>query len=478
MGLALALAGSLLTPGVAQASRPAPPLDPPGPGPASERSRAGWKGQLALTRAERAWGAALPTGAGVVALHVEGGPQTYAPDVNAATFTGVRFILHDGPADPTGHATMTATRVYGPRGAAPGIRTVHAMSAARWMTHGYLRTGDLEPPEDLAPPPRVMSHSWIATGQTPQNAAVLRRLDFAIDSQDVLCFVGVNNDRGTAVPELLASAHNAIAVGRADGSHSTGGTRFEAPGRIKPDLCAPGATTSAATPTAAAMGARLIEFAGRNEHPGDEKAETLKAVLYAGAHQPKAWAPVDGRALDPVYGAGVIDLDRSLRILDAGPAGPGELTARYGWWFGQADPSSRVATWRFFNPEPTGEARISLIWHRRIGGPRLTGEAVADFDLRLMQTHNAEGQPLEAPVPVAASESKVDNAEQLSVDGLPAGGYRLLVVRNPDRHPSPWDYALAWRLEGDSEASTPEGSAPRTPSTPESVEAVGQAASP
>ena len=462
----MALMAGLLTPGWAQASQPPPPLDPPGPGPASEQSRGGWKGQLALTRAEKAWGAALPTGAGVVALHVEGSPQTYAPDVDAPALLGVRFILHDGPADPAPHATTTATTIYGPRGAAPGIRTVHAMSVARWMTRGYLRTGDLEPPEDLAPPPRIMSHSWIATGQTPQNAAVLRRLDFAIDSQDVLCFVGVNNDRGTAVPELLAGAHNAIAIGRADGFHSTGGTRFETPGRIKPDLCAPGATTSAATPMAAAMGARLIEFAGRNDHPGDERAETLKAVLYAGAHQPNAWSPTDGRALDPVYGAGIIDLDRSLRILEAGPTGPGELTARYGWWFGQADPSSRVATWRFFNPEPAGEARISLIWHRRIGGPRLTGEAVADFDLRLMQTHDADGQPLATPLAVAASDSKIDNAEQLSIDGLPAGGYRLLVVRNPDRQPSPWDYALAWRLEGATPTEVPEATPPEAPEAP------------
>lgn len=453
----MAVTAALATPWFAAAAPPPAPLDPPQAGPAKESSRGGWQGMMAMPRAKNAWGPALPTGAGVVALHVEGRPDAYAPDLDNPALLGVNFELHDGPSPPNPHATTTARTIYGPRGAAPGIRTVHWMTVARWMTRGYLRTGTADPPDQLSPPPRIMTHSWIAGGQTPNNAAVLRRLDFVIDRDDVLCFVGVNNNRNTAVPELLGSAHNALAIGRADGQHSTGYTTFEDAGRCKPDMVAPGPTTSEATPMAAAIGARLIEFAGRNDHNGDERAETLKAVLLAGAWQPEKWAPEPGKPLDAVYGAGVVDLDRSLRILDAGPTPPGETAARYGWWFGALDPSAPLATWRFFNPEPAGEARMTLTWHRRIGGPGLIGAATANFDLRLTRTHDAQGRPLDTPEPVATSASEVDNVEHLSVDGLPAGGYRVLVQRQADRNPVPWDYALAWRIEG---ASPPENAPP------------------
>src|SRR5699024_10188492 len=123
---------------------------------------------------------------------------------------------------------------------------------------GYLRVNSDQPPEDDLP--RVFNHSWI--GSPPQGAElVLRRVDYQIDQRDVIMCVGVNNGRGSAVPPMLASAYNVIAVGAADGDSSGGFTTVEVAGRSKPDVVAPAGTTSVATPIVTACVARLVEAA-------------------------------------------------------------------------------------------------------------------------------------------------------------------------------------------------------------------------
>jgi hypothetical protein len=380
--------------------------------------------------------------------HVEGTPN-YLPATNTNDFLGLIIIPRSGPSLAHPHATATAKVIYGPAGLAPGVKIVHCFNSNNWMGDAYLRIGSSEPP--LQDVPRIFNHSWIS--DTPAAPEILRRVDYQIDQRNVIMCVGVNNGRDTGVPALLASAYNVIAVGDRFGLSSGGYTRVETPGRCKPDLVAPMTLTSFATPLVSACAARLLEAASNLPDASDRaaKPQLIKAVLLAGATKPPQWRQAEGKPLDEHFGAGMLQLDNSLMILQAGPTEPGPIQRRFSWDFRAMTPN-QTTRYELKVSKPLGEMSIILTWHRRISGNVAFNETIsrmvwdntprlADFDLRLTKVDD------QSVTEIAASRSAIDNVEHIYLPALPPGRYVLEVARSSDGYDEPWDYALAWRIE-------------------------------
>ena len=391
----------------------------------------------------------LPTGRGIVTGHVEGGPpDAYMPTGKPEAFPNAQFISRSGPSRPAEHARGTASKIYGRHGLAPGVTDVHCFSAADWMRSGCLGMGTTRLPS--AGPVRLFNHSWIAKAKLGNAPAVLRRVDYLIDSQNVIMVVGVRNSPNDPPPALLSGAYNVIAVGHWSGRSSGGYTQVEMPGRCKPDLVAPGGTVSGSTPVVTGVVACLLEVADQM-CPAARRPETIKAVLLAGADKPPGWTRQPGKPLAQHYGAGRVRLDRSYHILKLGPVEPGLVNSRYGWGFRSVEPGASQ-TWRFDCPAELGQASIVLTWHRRIDGQivqdPVSGEAcwiaqprLADFDMSLVRVDD-DG----VCQTVASSAGRLDNVEHIYLARTLPGRYRLEVTRR-DMLEEAWDCAIAWRID-------------------------------
>ncbi|MEM9751800.1 MAG: S8 family serine peptidase [Planctomycetota bacterium] len=412
----------------------------------------------------------MPDGSRVAIGIVEGDPGAYGPDLQHPGVRGLPLTLHSGPTQNSPHSVRVLQTLAGRRGLVGSPKAVGVWSVQDWMTSGYLQLGTPRPP-GLSPDlgddtPRVWSHSWIGTD--PNRAVpVVRRLDYAVDTQNLVVCVGVNNGKESAVPPMLGSGFNVIAVGVDDGNSSGGFTRVETEGRCKPDVVAPGNMTSFSTPAVAGLAALLIDYA-EALHDADEtttqqatRPEVIKAAIMAGAQKHHQWAPMPGRPLDERLGAGRVNLDASLRIMEGGPIEPNQRINRgKAWAFAELEPRS---THRYTLEVPTdlGEFSVILTWHRRIDGRSLVldqgNEAqrralwhhaprMADLDLRLVRIDEA-GQMLSE---FMVSASRIDNVEHVYLPALPAGRYAVEVFRDASADPAKdeaWTYALAWRLE-------------------------------
>ncbi|MGB0767640.1 MAG: S8 family serine peptidase, partial [Phycisphaeraceae bacterium] len=383
---------------------------------------------------------------------------------------GTGFIPESGALKLSGHATLVAVQIAGPRSAGQGVRAVHAWTVDDWLGKGFMKTATADPP-GIDHPARVFNHSWIGSG-SPAVPLILRRVDYLIDERDVLMVCGLGNGKGK-MPELLASAYNVISVGVASGRHSNEPTTIETPGRRKPDLVAPGNQTSYATGLVTGVVAAMLEHADRmvdvdengddgdaasvNRNAAATRAEVIKAALLAGARRTAQWSPIEGEPLDRTLGAGVVEIDRALVILDAGHAEPDRATnQRYGWSFSTIDADAQ-RYYDFSLDAEQGPASFALVWHRRVLGGRArilnpdTGETrtiwnaahfTPDLDLGLVRLEADGGETL-----IRFSQSDVDNVELIHLPALEPGRYRLRVRRKHDDTSQPWDYALAWRIE-------------------------------
>lgn len=410
-------------------------------------------------------GDAMPTGQGIAFAHVEGTANDYKPDLTGPAYDSVALSLRSGPSEPNAHATKTAAVIYGRTGLAPGVEVVHCLTTADFLGPTYLNATSTGPPiqNDPTPfPPRVFTHSWIGNPPEPQAAMILRRVDFQIDTRDVVMCVGVNNGRDTEIPALLGSAYNAIAVGTTGGNNSGGLTSVDAPGRCKPDIVAPQGQTSFTTPVVAAVAGLLLEQGDRlveAGHAGANRSEVIKAALLGGATKPEDWAAPEGQPLDDHLGAGVVNVDRSLRILGNAPAQPGEKIKRLAGWSYPTVGKAAGVSYELTLPIDTGAVAFTMVWNRRIDGRvavatrKDTGEKVgvwldaprlADLDLRLFVVDDDGNETV-----LAASTSAVDNVEHLSLPRLPQGTYRLELFRDREKESldEDWQVALAWVID-------------------------------
>jgi len=454
------------------------------PTPADQRAGS-IRNQIGWTVAKKRLGIDMPMGRGIPVGQVESSFQGgYIANTNDKGLPGTGFIPESGQSKASGHATQVAKNIAGPDAAGQGVRAVHAWTVSDWMGPGFLRTTTEDAPKDDHPA-RVFNHSWIG-GAAPTAPLILRRVDYLVDAHDVLVVCGVNNEPGQ-IPALLASAYNVISVGIASGQNSDALTEIEGKGRCKPELVAPGNKTSWTTGVVTGVVAALLESADRLVEAGDEKdedaapgaegeakpeekpnrnkdaarSEVIKALLLAGADRPERWSPPEGEPLDRKFGAGIVDLDRALVMLDAGHVAPDAPTSqRYGWSFATIEPK-QVRHYDFTVDTEQGQAGFALTWHRKVlgGKARLknaeTGEEriiwnsaqfTPNLDMGLIRV-NADG----SETLVASSTSEVDNVELIHLTTLEPGNYTLRVTRKHDDTKQPWDYAIAWRIEAKTE---------------------------
>lgn len=476
---------------------------------------------------QRQLGATMPTGRGIVVGLVESsGDNTnirYIPNTHADQFKGVSFEKASGPSKVSGHAEATARLIFGPTGLAPGVRNaklyqdvidelpaVDQNAGTDWLQQclHVRRLHFVDPSDtrrhmimlltdDLPPDPQgcdIFSNSWIRGGSFDCEQ-VLTRVDYMVDEFDTIVVAGVNNQGNTAVPPLLSSAFNVIAVGNSGRRSSTGYTRWAAatPGRCKPDIVGHMQQTSYNTPVVTAVIARLLETARQMPASTDNidatqtraesdandgakqrtanaaaKAEVIKAVLLTGADKSVGFEPENGRPLDPHHGAGAVRFDTSYEILTAGPLSrqlleDSTITPERGWNF-DSIPNSTVHLYTIKIDQPTRELCVTLTWHRRV---KIHGSQGAMRDPRTNQLilHPLTQKPIykdtvktanlnlavvrldgdEVDI-LAKSLSRVDNVEHIYLKDLPAGNYTFNVSRY-DQHDEDWDYAIAWRMD-------------------------------
>ncbi len=416
-------------------------------------------------------GDGLPTGARVKVSQVEFGDGEYLPQVGAGTFAGSgavfggkTFSAKGGASGASGHAWAVGAHFYGANGdpelgrasLAPGVAAIEvyrvdsAGSAASWTGQAWLEPGSLRAP--LVESGAVQNHSWISVGGSERAAAdnaALRRFDFAIRRDGFLAVTGVNNGV-SAVPSLMASAYNNIAVGLSSGGHSRGGVSawLDGPGRQKPELVAPLDYTSFAAALVSSAAALLRQAA--DAQGGDAvKPETLKAILLAGATKEEfpGWSRRAGAPLDPVYGAGELEVGHAWHILAGRGQAANQASPRPDWaWARVALSAGGTADYVLRIPPGRVGAACSAVaaWNRVVsdvapGSSFVMAVAdLADYQLSLARLSGAG-----AAVVIDESLSAVDNVEHIYQRQLPSGTYRLRVsLARGGSVP----VALAWRL--------------------------------
>jgi hypothetical protein len=406
-------------------------------------------------------GSAVPTGAGVpvcqVEANTEGGLTFYGPDQTRSEFVGKTFTAMSGTMSASWHASTVGTSFYGVgTSIAPGITSIFNYEANNWIGN-FLRVNQSSSMPSTPPSgSRVMNHSWIGSAGAANDNQALRRLDFQANRDGMLHATGLNNNAGSTLLPLLSCSYNGIAVGRTDGQHSWGltPTGTDGPGRMKPDIVAPGAATSWATPVVAAAAALLHQVA--SEPPLSANANALdptvwKATLMAGAFHQEGWsnAPTASgdsrgeavRPLDPVYGAGVVNVDRAHRILTGGEqdgslAVPEQATLRpAGWDLAQIGPGTDVH-WRLSLREPAPELSIVATWRRLPSTNFTLAPSAPTIRLRLFRVEGTTLVPLTGDQGAAyyasgnvASTSAPDNVQHIYVRGLVAGEYVIQASR-------------------------------------------------
>ena len=239
----------------------------------------------------------------------------------------------------------------------------------------------------------------------------------------------MNNGSGSPIPQLLASAYNAISVGLTDGNHSTGTTTLEVTGRVKPEIVAPFSVTSFATPLVSSAGAMLRQNAPAN----GRHSVSLKAMLLAGATKDQFanWSRTTTRPLDAHFGAGQLNVFHGYHILAAGQqaASNAVSVSGRGWDYNTTGAVGR----QYFFDIPAGDTstRLSavLTWNRiiaeTVSGPAWGSPSseVPDLALRIYAaTGFTKGVLLDESI------SAVDNVEHLYAPILPPGRYVMEVT--------------------------------------------------
>jgi hypothetical protein len=420
----------------------------------------------------------VPTGAGVRVGQVE--IQTvngYGPNqVAQQEYAGKNFIAMSGPPGVSTHANTVGKNFYGLQTSiAPGVTDIHLYEVSDWLGAEFLNftSPSTTPPDDPPAGLKIFNNSW--AGDTTL-LSILRRADYATTEFDLLMINGISNENspGTNVP-LLSHMYNGIAVGKTTGGHQSGDTLVDGPGRMKPEIVAPGGLTSYAVAIVSAAAALMYETGqGMTTAGGSANAtrsEIIKAVLLAGAKHRPPWTNnpetsgpnrgVTSRPLDNEFGVDVVNVDRSHMILTGGEyAGsdspPAFATASHAGWSLPAVGLNSSAYWRFSVPETANQVSIAVTWHRRVPIGFATGD-VADFDLELWRV-DAQNQLVslvgDGGLPYfvsgnVVSNSSVDNVEHLFINSLAPGSY-VLELRRVDKlaEHRTWDAAVAWLLPG------------------------------
>ena len=284
-------------------------------------------------------------------------------------------------------------------------------------------------------------------------------------------FVSAAGDGGTVLPP--STCYNGISVAAYQSAGSSVGPTPDN-SRAKPDITAPADATSDSAPLVSGAAVLLAEAGlrgdgGTNTNSASD-SRTLKALLLNGAIKPADWANPSPSPLDPVYGAGVLNVFNSYHQLIGGKHGfiastniitgdphpptgaTGNVSSLSGWDFNGISNTSGTDSLNHYcfnltngtsNAIFTGT--MTLVWKRHYNKTNIN-----DLDLFL---YNMDTGSL-----IAASTSRVDNVEHIYIPKLPAGRYDVEVFKNGGAITSTNElYALAFEFFAMSLKITPSG---------------------
>lgn len=241
-----------------------------------------------------------------------------------------------------------------------------------------------------------------------------------------------------------ATCYNGLGVAAYGGSSSIGPTLDN--GRCKPDITAPAGATSFSTPQVSGAAAILMQAALRGDGGGDTNSafdiRTIKALLLNGAVKPADWTNSTSSPLDARYGAGVVNVFNSYKLLAGGKQGfnaattvstggvhppngaTGTVSVLNGWDFntissGKLPTQFDAVNHYYFNVTNNSAASrfigtATLVWNRQKGQ-----SAINNLNLFLYDCANSNL--------IASSTSAVDNVEHVFVPQLAPGRYDLQV---------------------------------------------------
>lgn len=403
----------------------------------------------------------MPSGAGVGVLQCEAPSGTqWIPDIDdVGHFGGKTFTIPWGNPDTSSHAQTVASKFYSNiESIAPGIDNIWLYEANNYLNTGYLNIGQASSVPPITPPDpemRIHNNSWIGQFNSSGDNLALRRIDFASIRDNLLILNGTQNG-GTSL-HMWAHAFNTLTVGSDGGGHSTMDvpSGIDGPGRMKPWIVAPGEFTSFTTPVVGAVGALLYETVETDPvlaaDFASNRIQVMQATLLAGATQMEGWTnnpDVSGdfrgstsRPIDDVFGAGLVNVDRSHRILTgykqigATTLAEAPVISSSGWDWPRIL-AGQERWWRFTVTNPLEEFIAVLTW-QRVPTTTFTGYSLMDIDLELMQIVDEQAESLVGDVGVGVfdsgnvrSVSAVDNVEMLVVSGLQPGEYAIRATRN------------------------------------------------
>ena len=402
-------------------------------------------------------GSDAPTGAGVIVGQIEVPDPGYGPNRSNGDFDGVSFIERSGVSGTSSHATEVATNFYGTSlSPAPGIGTVNLWDVNDFVGSGFLRVGTSQSPASPPSGLKVFNHSWIgAFPAASSNNEAIRRADYSANTYRTLWVLGVANGAASVNEPLISGMFHGLSVGLANGNHASTDTAagLDGPGRMKPEIVAPAEFSSFSTPLVGACGALLYETIETvpelASSSGAGQVHVVKAIMLAGAVRNADWTNepssgpedrgVTARPIDPVFGAGVVNVDRAHRILTGlEQDGEGTVPAAAtlvgpGWDFESM--SVGEALWhRFTLDAPTDEVGIVMTWNRIVPSS-VQSSVLADLDLELFSVDGTTvtalrgGDSSTFASGNVASESRVDNIEMLHIRGLAAGDYAVRISR-------------------------------------------------
>jgi hypothetical protein len=354
----------------------------------------------------------------------------------------------------SGHADAVAGYFYGiPGGVATNIIHVDNYDA-NYFFGSIINTAN---PANIKDP--VVNQSFIFSETTTnQQQTIDSQYDNYAARYDTLFVSGVGNGGAVNPP---ATCYNGIGVGAYGGGSSVGPTLDN--GRAKPDIMAPASETSYSTPQVAGAAAVLMQAGLRGDGGNGTNAaadiRTVKALLLNGAIKPADWTNSPSSPLNPLYGAGVLNVFNSYKQLAGGrhvyivstsvstggahlPTGAsGTVSTLSGWDFNTNTSSSKSdgVNHYYFNvtngvSNAAFTATATLVWNRQ-----RNQTAINNLNLFL---YNAANSNL-----VAVSTSAVDNVEHLFVPSLAQGRYDLQVWKAGGSFVSSSEtYALAFEF--------------------------------
>ncbi|MEE9404260.1 MAG: PEP-CTERM sorting domain-containing protein [Algisphaera sp.] len=402
-------------------------------------------------------GAALEDGSGVKVMQAEAG-SAYAP--NAAWFPHKTFTQGSATASngTSGHASSVGINFYGADWDAAQTMTHGISDVTIYGANDYIGVA-LGSSFQKSPPAAqgfdVGNHSYVGGwGNTANDltyyADRMRRFDYVINRDNTVMAVA------TSTAGLMAASYNAISVGESDGGHGQGLNTKHGEGRYKPDLVAPGGSTSGSTPIVASAAALLREAAaGTNAIQN----EVIKANLFAGAaktfsgiadgvaYSVTDWSHTTTQPLDQRYGFGEVNIYNSYHIFEGGEFAasttePVSDIGDQGWDYGNFNGTDDLYYNFTIAPgQAATELSAALVWNDNVidDDPSIffnPASSLANLDLELF---DSSGNFLDSLID--ASLSTAYNTEHIYLTDLAAGDYTFRLSGDMAT-----DYGFSWRM--------------------------------